>query len=45
VSLSLSGSQFSGYDYASGFHYSGNINGKSVTIYDHESGQHCHYAV
>lgn len=45
ISLTLNHSQFSGYDFGSGYHYSGSINGNAVVIYDHESGAHHHFNV
>jgi hypothetical protein len=45
LSLNMNGSHFTGYDYGSGFHYSGHINCHLVTIFDNENNQHHQYTV
>lgn len=43
INLSISGSNFSGYDFESGQHFRGSVNGSRVQIYDFGEGQHFHY--
>jgi hypothetical protein len=40
IRLLVEGETVSGYDYASGQHYSGRLTGSAVQIYDHETGRY-----
>jgi hypothetical protein len=45
LNLSLRGRSFSGYDFHSGDHFSGTVNGSNVSIYDSGFGKHFVYFV
>jgi hypothetical protein len=40
VLLRLEGDKFSGYDYHTQSHFQGTVSKNSVSLYDHEKGQH-----
>ncbi len=45
VTLQLSTSTFSGYDYDSKRHFTGNVTGRNVALYDYETRHFYHYAI
>jgi hypothetical protein len=45
LTLSLMGSHFSGFDYGTHSHFSGNVAGAAVSVYDYEHGQFFSYVV
>ena len=44
VDLKLTGKKFKGYDYHSRSHFSGTIRGRSISIYDYETGQYYNFS-
>jgi hypothetical protein len=45
VTLQLNASRFSGFDYDSQQHFTGNVNGRSVSLYDYETGRYYNYSI
>jgi hypothetical protein len=45
ISFSVNGRNFSGYDYDSGHHYTGQVSRNSVQLYDYGEGRYFLYAV
>ena len=43
IKFKLNGSSFTGSDGASGTNFSGDVNGKTVKIYDYDEGKHFYY--
>jgi len=43
--LNLSRGSFQGYDYDTGSHFSGTVNGRAVSLYDYERGGYFNYAI
>ncbi len=44
VNLELSGNRFKGYDYHTGSHFSGTIRGRSISLYDYETGHYYNFS-
>ena len=39
------GQKFKGFDYDTSSHFSGNVSGKSISLYDYEAGQYFNYSL
>ena len=45
IQLILGEDQFRGFDYGSGNHFSGSVNGFLISLYDYEFGQYFNYSM
>ena len=45
ISLNITGNNFSGYDYNSGYHFQGTVLGGSVQLYDYHERRYYNYSV
>jgi len=43
ISLELDSTNYNGYDYDTGSHYTGSVNGNAITLYDYEQTSYYHY--
>ena len=45
VQIKLNGTRFAGFDYDEAQHFSGDVRGSAVTLFDHATGTHYHYSL
>lgn len=45
ISLNIDAPNFSGYDHGSMTQFSGSVNGRLVSVYDHKESRHFHYSI
>jgi hypothetical protein len=45
LSLKISGNQFSGFDYGSASHFSGRVNGSTVSLFDFGDSTYYNFAL
>jgi hypothetical protein len=45
IRLKIDGRKFTGFDFASGIYFSGNVSGRSVSVYDHGDSQWHRYTI